>query len=89
MPMGDLVELRLAQQRRWQERTAAAAQHPTLRWCAGECYWLAHARDHETGRACCGAPGTLMLAPPGVPRCTDCYPPAFRALGAVDLELEP
>lgn len=46
--------------------------HPSLRWVAGEHYWEAHARNG--GTAACGAPGRLILAPPGVPLCAECWP---------------
>lgn len=73
--MGEVIQLGQARDAKWRERAAASAQHPALRWVAGATYWLAHRRDHDTGTAHCGAPGALVLAPPGVPQCTDCYPP--------------
>jgi hypothetical protein len=51
-------------------------QHPALRWVAGRTYYVAHRRDPVAGAAACGATGELVLAPPGVPLCRDCYPVA-------------
>jgi hypothetical protein len=52
-----------------------AVHHPSLRWVAGEVYWVAHRRDPDAGLTVCGESGPLTLAPPGVPLCPDCYPP--------------
>lgn len=50
----------------------AAARHPACRWVAGEVFYIAHRRTDS--EAACGAPGKLVLAPPGVPLCEACYP---------------
>jgi hypothetical protein len=55
---------------------ARKGQHPALRWVAGRTYYVAHRRDPVAGAAACGATGELVLAPPGVPLCRDCYPVA-------------
>lgn len=46
--------------------------HPTLRWVAGRAFYVAHRKDGSA--AACGVPGDLVLAPPGVPLCIECYP---------------
>jgi hypothetical protein len=69
---GDVVDL--AQRKR--ERVMAASQHPALRWVADSAFYVAHRKDG--GRAACGMEGSLMLAPPGVPACTECFPLAER-----------
>ena len=56
-------------------RTHPAPGHPSLRWIAGDAYWLAHRRGPD-GRPRCGATGELVLAAPSVPLCTDCVPAA-------------
>jgi hypothetical protein len=72
--MGELVamtvwrEARAARDRIALERT----MHPSLRWVAGDQWWQAHTRDGA--KASCGVEGALVLAPPGVPLCPDCYP---------------
>lgn len=49
-----------------------AVRHPALRWVAGDKFYIAHRRTNA-GTAC-GAEGDLILAPPGVPLCSQCYP---------------
>jgi hypothetical protein len=73
-----LDQVRADRQIRADEIADRAAAHPALRWIAGETFWLAHRRS-ANGDAACGAAGDLVLAPAGVPLCTDCYP---RARGA-------
>jgi len=46
--------------------------HPALRWVAGAAFYVAHRKDGSG--AACGAQGSLMLAPPGVPACVKCFP---------------
>lgn len=53
-------------------READCAQHPALRWCAGRVFYVAHRK--ADGAAACGASGDLILAPPGVPQCVECFP---------------
>ncbi len=50
--------------------------HPSLRWVAGTAFYVAHAK--RDGAAECGALGDLVLAPPGVPLCVECFPLATR-----------
>lgn len=50
--------------------------HPSLRWVAGTAFYIAHAK--VDGAAECGAVGDLILAPPGVPLCVECFPLASR-----------
>lgn len=57
-------------------RERARADHPALRWVAGSAFYVAHRK--VVGAAACGARGSLMLAPPGVPLCVQCYPPEER-----------
>lgn len=64
--MGDLVEMRPA--------TRPAVAHPSLRWLAGDVYWLAHRRNLDTRRPECGATGDLVLATVAVPLCGSCFP---------------
>lgn len=66
------MELPDAEARRERER----AMHPALRWVAGRAFYIAHRKTD--GVAACGARGDLTLAPPGVPRCVECYPLADR-----------
>lgn len=56
----------------------ATMDHPALRWVAGRVFYVAHRRG-EDGGAECGAEGSLVLAPPGVPLCVDCYDRAAEA----------
>jgi hypothetical protein len=72
--MGEVVDLFLVRQRCAVQGRYARLRHPALRWCAGDVYYLAHDRDPDSGVATCGAPGSLMLAPPGVPLCVRCWP---------------
>lgn len=74
--MDTVVDLTTRRAQRDRDREAARAAHPALRWVAGATFYIAH-RKHE-GAAACGAPGDLVLAPPGVPLCVTCYPPAER-----------
>lgn len=73
-----LDDARAARARRAQAAADAAPSHPALRWVAGTTWWVAHRRDRKAGSAACGAAGDLILAPPGVPLCEDCYPAAAR-----------
>ena len=57
-------------------RERARAAHPSLRWCAGRTFYIAHRKDGAA--AACGAVGDLILAPPGVPLCVVCWPLATR-----------
>lgn len=50
--------------------------HPALRWVAGSVFYVAHRKDGPG--AACGADGSLVLAPPGVPLCVTCYPLSER-----------
>lgn len=73
--MGTVTPLaihRAQKQSRAQEAADAGSRHPALRWVAGEAFWIAHRKDGAG--AACGAEGALMLAPPGVPLCSECYP---------------
>lgn len=76
--MGNVVSMARERAER-QARARVAAErgslHPALRWIAGEAFWIAH-RKAPDGTAACGASGSLVLAPPGVPTCRDCYPAA-------------
>ncbi len=79
--MGEVVSLAAARARRGHATPGPdtlAPQHPSLRWIAGDVWYLAHRRTRHGGAAC-GMPGGLILAPPGVPLCTDCYPAARDA----------
>lgn len=67
--LGQIREQREERARLIEER---AARHPALRWVAGEAFYIAHRR--VDGAAACGAEGDLMLATPGVPLCSECYP---------------
>lgn len=51
----------------------ARSGHPSLRWIAGDVWFLAHRRDVDTGMAACGASGELMRAAATVPLCGRCY----------------
>jgi hypothetical protein len=72
--MGEVVRIaawqaaRDARERVEMERS----MHPSLRWVAGREWWQAHAR--KGGSTVCGTEGRLILAPPGIPLCTTCYP---------------
>lgn len=74
--MGTVVNLLDHRDRRAERERAlvmSRSRHPSLRWVAGDVYYLAH---RKTGQAAaCGAEGQLVLAPPGVPLCPTCYPP--------------
>ena len=59
------------------DRDIVASNHPALRWVAGTAFYIAH-RKTATGTVC-GARGDLTLAPPGVPRCVQCFPLDERA----------
>jgi hypothetical protein len=75
--MGTVVPLaRLRAEREARARVAAerGSTHPALRWIAGDAFYIAHRKSG--GRAACGAEGSLILAPPGVPLCDRCYPRA-------------
>lgn len=67
-----LADYRADRDDRRAEMADRAAMHPSLRWVAGEVFYIAHRRSVE-GDAACGADGKLTLAPPGVPLCADCY----------------
>lgn len=71
--MGDLVDLANARAERARVYEDLAVMHPALRWVAGSAWWVAHRRT-LAGSTACGAAGSLILAPPGVPLCPDCYP---------------
>ena len=73
--MGDLIALTDERDRRRALEHARAA-HPALRWVAGRAFYVAHRKTD--GKAACGANGDLVLAPPGVPLCVECYPLADR-----------
>lgn len=81
--MSRIVNLADAAERRDQRREEMRAAHPSLRWVAGEVFYVAH-RKHE-GSAACGADGSLTLAPPGVPRCVECWPIEHRDPSALIL----
>lgn len=68
------IEARRAQ--READREAARAAHPSLRWVAGAAFYVAHRKTD--GQAACGARGSLVLAPPGVPLCVECFPTRER-----------
>lgn len=73
--MGTITELgplRAEREARSRDIAERASMHPALRWVAGEVFYIAHRR--ADGGTACGAPGALVLAPPGVPLCEDCYP---------------
>lgn len=72
-----VIDLDTRRAERERERTIAASAHPSLRWVAGRAFYVAHRKDGVI--AACGATGDLMLAPPGVPLCVECYPLAERA----------
>ncbi len=78
--MSDIVSIDRGaslRQERERRRDIARSDHPALRWVAGDVFYIAHRRgDDDT--AVCGAPGSLILAPPAVPRCVECYPLAAR-----------
>lgn len=67
--LGPLREQREARALRIEEH---AMRHPALRWVAGDVFYIAHRRTDD-GTAC-GAEGDLVLSPPGVPLCSECYP---------------
>jgi hypothetical protein len=73
--MGDIVSL--TARRACHGGAVAAVEraptHPALRWVVGDVWYLAHRRG-RSGGAACGMPGGLILAPPGVPLCSSCYP---------------
>lgn len=60
------------------DREIATSEHPALRWVAGAAFYVAHRKDGP--EAACGARGDLTLAPPGVPRCIECFPLDERVL---------
>ena len=73
--MGTITELgplRAEREARSRRIAEHAPRHPALRWVAGDVFYIAHRRD-DSGAAC-GAVGDLVLAPPGVPLCDECYP---------------
>jgi hypothetical protein len=75
LAMGTVIALdqhRADKQSRAQEAADRGSRHPALRWVAGETFYIAHRKDGSG--AACGADGDLMLAPPGVPLCSVCYP---------------
>lgn len=59
------------------DRAIAVSDHPALRWVAGAAFYVAHRKDGRV--SACGARGDLTLAPPGVPRCIECFPLDERA----------
>jgi hypothetical protein len=65
---GRVIQLAAA---RLRLRPPVSRQHPALIWVAGGDPSLAHRRVGEA--AACGAPGSLTLALPTVPRCPRCY----------------
>lgn len=79
--MSQVVSLADAAARREETREHGRAAHPALRWVAGRAFYVAHRKDDRA--AACGAAGSLTLAPPGVPLCVTCYPPAER-IGVAD-----
>lgn len=74
--MNNVVDLAEAQAARRERRLPALdlPDHPALRWVAGRVFYVAHRKID--GAASCGAAGDLVLAPPGVPLCVECYPRA-------------
>lgn len=68
----DIAEAEARRAQRDRDLDADRAAHPALRWVAGKAFYVAHRRGE--GGAACGARGTLVLAPPGVPQCVDCFP---------------
>lgn len=70
----DIISLEDIRDRRRASAADLAPTHPALRWVAGEAYYLAHRRNRVRQEAACGAEGALILAPPGVPLCEQCYP---------------
>lgn len=79
-----MVDLTTRRAERERDRDAARAAHPALRWVAGATFYIAH-RKGDAGAAC-GAAGDLTLAPPGVPLCVTCYPPAERIPSTAPVE---
>lgn len=72
----DLAAHRAARRPALDDVPAERVEHPALRWVAGSVFYVAHRKD---GRgAACGADGSLVLAPPGVPLCVVCYPLSER-----------
>ena len=71
-----IIRLDAVRERRRATGAELAPTHPALRWVAGDAYYLAHRRDRTRQEAACGAQGSLILAPPGVPLCESCYPQA-------------
>lgn len=72
----DITEAQVRHAEREDEREVVRPLHPVLRWCAGAAFYVAHRKDGD--RAACGAKGDLVLAPPGVPACIECWPLAER-----------
>lgn len=71
--MIDLTAARIARRPALDDVPPERRDHPVLRWVAGSVFYVAHRKDGRT--AACGADGSLVLAPPGVPLCVTCYPP--------------
>lgn len=69
----DLTRYRTRRLAQTRSRLLRQSLHPSLRWVAGDVFYIAHRRDRRGGAAC-GAAGDLTLAPPGVPLCGACYP---------------
>jgi hypothetical protein len=74
--MGTVTELdpeRAARAERLADIALAASMHPALRWTAGADASTGHRRT-PLGHAVCGAPGDLLIADRGLPRCDQgCY----------------
>lgn len=76
--VSNVVDLAEARDRRVPAPVVPAGlDHPALRYVAGRAFYIAHRR--EEGKAACGAKGALVLAPPGVPLCVDCYDRSVEA----------
>lgn len=72
----NLAEVGARRAERERDLDLSRSRHPALRWVAGQAFYIAH---RKTGTvAACGARGALVLAPPGVPLCVECYPPPDR-----------
>jgi len=68
----EVISLEAARAERRAARIPVNSTHPSLRWVAGEQWYLAHRRGRD-GNLVCGAEGDLVLAPPGTPPCRECF----------------